>query len=266
MEKKEQSKSVIYLNDYIRALNEKIQKEEKVEDYENELNEKTGKGLTSPTSIHSKERARLLMEYIEHTNIQQLTRINEERGRILNLKKFLKSKRNQQVEVYFKLGKESIRKEGKIDTVGRDFFILTNLKNRIWIPYYVIQSTNIVYGVPTYSNAHQHYLYDNNLREKLIHQFGDTVRRRDALKQQFFEESLRTNLESWSQTWVTIYESDTKKHVGKLEHIDEKTVKLSFFMGSTTVHLKNIKLVETVRLLTLLRFSVQKIKEGFHVK
>ena len=82
--------------------------------------------------------------------------------------------------------------------------MLTNLKKRIWIPYTAIESATIPFGFPSYSNTHQHFIYDNQLQQKLVLQFGETVAKREALIQQFFEESLQTNLNSWKGMWVEV--------------------------------------------------------------
>ncbi|QOY35205.1 hypothetical protein AWH56_021275 [Anaerobacillus isosaccharinicus] len=253
MRESPEKKPKIYLNDYIGKLLEQRKQEVIKEDIINEFNQQKGQGLTSPTTITTTEETRLLMEYIDRTNLFTLSKQNEKRGKILKLRKFFKSKRNQQVEVYSKLGGQSHYKEGKVSTIGRDFVMLTNLRERVWIPYAVIASANIVYGVPNYSNSHQHYLYDNDLRNKLLRRFGETVSKRDLLKQQFFEESLQTNLDSWKETWIVVYGSDEGKKTGKIVSSENDLLKLSSWGKDEEILIKDITYIETIRLLSLLR-------------
>ncbi|WP_232225597.1 hypothetical protein [Oceanobacillus manasiensis] len=220
----------------------------------NERNQRRGEGLTSPTTITTTEETRLLMEYMDRANILHISQHNKKRGKLLTLRKFFKSKRNQQVEVYFTIGTESHYKEGKVSTVGRDFVMITNLKERVWIPYSVIESANIVYGIPTYSNTHQHYLYDNNLRTKLLRNFGDTVAKRDNLKQQFFEETLQTNLNTWKDTWVHVWFDEDAKKLGKIIGSDEKLT-ITLMGRKEEIEFSEIRYMETIRLLSLVTYG-----------
>ncbi|WP_100372900.1 hypothetical protein [Bacillus sp. FJAT-45037] len=256
-EQSEGKQKVIHLNEYIDHLVD-LRKDEVVkEDIINEFNLQKGQGLTSPTTRSTTEEVRLLMEYIDRANLFHISERDEKRGKVLKLRKFFKSKRNQQVEVYFKCGLESRYKEGKVSTIGRDFVVLTNLKERVWIPYEVIKSANIVFGVPTYSNAHQHYLYDNNLRTKLLQQFGETVSKRDLLIQQFFEESLLTNLDTWKDTWVVVHLDENIKKVGKIIESVDGQLTLSIWRKGDHTLIKDIKYIETIRLLHLFKYALK---------
>ncbi|MGO4886393.1 hypothetical protein ACJ2A9_01430 [Anaerobacillus sp. MEB173] len=254
---KERKKKRIYLNEYVENLLEKQKQEHVKKDIINEFNERNGQGLTSPTTTTTTDETRLLMEYIDRANLFHISKQDEKRGKILKLRKFFKSKRNQQVEIYFNCGRESRYKEGKVSTIGRDFVMLTNLKKRMWIPYSVIESANIVFGVPNYSNTHQHYLYDNNLRYKLLHQFGDTVSKRDLVKQQFFEESLLTNLDTWKETWVVVHLDEGNKKTGKIINSIDNQLTLSFWGSVEYVLIKDITYIETIRLLSLFKHVLQ---------
>ena len=106
------------------------------------------------------------------------------------LKQFFKTKRNQQVVVSSVIKDVTVTTEGKVATIGRDFVMVTDLKKRIWIPYTAIESATIPFGHPTYSDSQQHFIYDNQLQQKLVLQFGETVAKREELIRQFFEESL----------------------------------------------------------------------------
>ncbi|AST90753.1 MULTISPECIES: hypothetical protein [Sutcliffiella] len=258
-EKVQQSKKRLLLNEYQTKLWNRIESEEKKNDTVNNFYMKNGDGLTSPTSPNTTEELRLMMEYIDRANIFHLSNQNAGRGRLLKLRKFFKSKRNQQVEIFINSDEEPIYKEGKVSAVGRDFVMLTNLKDRIWIGYDTIESANIPFGIPNYSNTHQHYLFDNNLRKKLLYHFGETISKRDTLKQLFFEETLQTNLQSWKDTWVTVYLRDQTKKVGKIVNSQEGKILITFFGESVHIHLKEVKFIETIRLLSLINVTIQTI-------
>lgn len=167
------------------------------------------------------------------------------------LKRFFKMKRNQQVVIYSKIADETIHTLGKVSAIGRDFVMVTNLKDRIWLPYHAIESANIPPGVPNFSNSHQYFIYDNDLKRKLLYNFGETVSKRDVLIQQFYEESLATNLRSWKDTWVKI-RTDTDTVYGKITDTDKQTLLLSLFNEQTKVDLKHIASVQSIRFLSLL--------------
>jgi hypothetical protein len=259
-EKQGEKRRRLYLDEYRKQLLERVEKETRKEDIINEFNVRNGQGLTSPTTPSTTEETRLLMEYIDRANMFNLSERDEKRGKILKLRKFFKSKRNQQVEVYAKCGTESLYKVGKVSTIGRDFVMLTTLKERMWIPYSAIESANIPYGIPNYSNTHQHFLYDNNLRNKLVFQFGETVAKRDLLKQQFFEESIQTNLEAWKDTWVVVFLDTNQKKVGKILSCKEGKLVLTFFGEYYHMNVKDLKYIETIRILTIFTHFIKRFK------
>ncbi len=248
----EQKGKKIHLNEYMKILLENRKKEVIKEDHINELNRKKGEGLTSPTTETTTEETRLFTDYMHRANIFHIAKSDEKRGKILMLRKFFKSKRNDEVEVYSKCGKECIHTVGKVSTIGRDFVMLTNLNKRIWIPYSVVESANIPHGIPTYSNTHQHLFYDNNLRDKLLYNFGETVAKRDVLKQQFFEETLNTNLHVWKETWVEIHLNEKEKIVGKIASSIKNKCTLNYFGKKVEVDLANVQYITTIRFLSLL--------------
>lgn len=170
----------------------------------------------SPTSAVSDEETRILTEYIASKNLFKVTEQDESLRKPLVLKQFFKMKRNQHVVVTSIIEDEKqISTEGKVSTIGRDFVILTNLKQRKWIPYTCIESATIPFGFPTYSNTHQHFIYDNSLQQKLVQKFGETVSNKDVLIRQFFEESLQTSLNFWRGSWVEV-RTDDKILFGKI--------------------------------------------------
>lgn len=250
----------MHLNEYTQIILEKEKLEVRNIDPITKLSLAKGSGLTSPTTSTTTEETRLLMDFIDKSNMFTISKANHDRGRILKLRKFFKSKRNQQVEIYLKCGKETIYKEGKVSSIGRDFVMLTNLKDRIWVPYSVILSANVPNGLPNYSNTHQHIFFDNNLRKKLLHSFGETVSHRDVLKQLFFEESLQTNLDSWKETWVEVHLDEKTRKTGKIISSTNKKVKIISFKEQQEIHLSEIQYIETLRLLTIVSFSLKQFK------
>jgi hypothetical protein len=153
-------------------------------------------------------------------------------------------KRNQQVNV-FVADKGNIQlKAGRVSAIGRDVVMLNNLTNRIWIPYHAIDSANIPAGVPTYSNSHQYFIYDNNLKNKLIKDFGGTVSKRDALIQQFFEETLETNLRSWKGIWVKV-STDEENYIGAINQTSPKHLVLA--PGETKIRWEDIRSIYSLR-------------------
>lgn len=207
--------------------------------------------FSSPTSAVSLEETRILTEYINQKNLLNIVNRDESRRKPLMLKQFFKMKRNQQVVVISIVEKDvNVTTEGKAETIGRDFVMLTNLQKRIWIPYSAIESANIPFGFPSYSNTHQHFIYDNQLQQKLVLQFGETVAKREALVKQFFEESLRTNLHSWKGMWVEVKTAE-KSFFGKIKITTKKELILQLFKSEKVIPLNDIRYVSTMRLLPL---------------
>ncbi|MBP1940813.1 hypothetical protein [Cytobacillus luteolus] len=161
-------------------------------------------------------------------------------------------KRNQQVEVYSKAGGKTFYTEGKVSAIGRNFVMITDLKDRIWIPFEAIESANIPFGIPNYSNTHQHFIYDNNLREKLVRDFGKTVSQRDVLLQQFNEETFHTNLGRWKGTWVEIYYLDDNKTYGKLDGATKEVISVARLNNKEEIPLASITYVKSIRFLQAL--------------
>ena len=83
--------------------------------------------------------------------------------------------------------------------------MLKTLFTRIWIPYTAIHSAKSPFGLPDVPGTHQHVIIDQELRRKLLTNFGETVSGKEVLRQQFYEEYLETNLKSWQGTFLTVY-------------------------------------------------------------
>ena len=207
--------------------------------------------FSSPTSAVSLEETRILTEYISQKNLFNVVERDETRRKPLILKQFFKMKRNQEVVVSSVLENDrNVTTEGKVATIGRDFVMLTTLQKRIWIPYTAIETANIPFGFPSYSNPHQHFIYDNQLQQKLVLQFGETVAKKEALIKQFFEESLQTNFNSWSGMWVEV-NSTKKVNFGKIKETTKKELILKTFKNETVIPIKDIRFVSTMGLIPL---------------
>ena len=160
-------------------------------------------------------------------------------------------KRNQQVVIFSKSEDETIHTLGKVSAIGRDFVMVTNLNERIWIPYHSIESANIATGIPNFSNNHQYLIFDNDLRRKLLYNFGETVSKRDVLIQQFYEESLATNLQSWEKTWVKI-RTDKETVYGKIQNVSQPKLIISLLNEKIEIELQHITSIHSIRFFSLL--------------
>lgn len=241
----------VYFDDYVKKLLQKRDEEEIKEDIYNEFHRIQGGGLSSPTTAMTMEETRLFNEYIERANLFTISEWSKQRGKALKLRSFFTSKRFQQVEILVKGSTTVEYLEGKVSAVGRDFVMLTNLQRRIWVPYEVIESANIPYGVPHYSHTHHHILFDNDLRRKLLTQFGATVARRETLKQQFFQEKLQTNLHTWKDSLVTVYFDDNKKEMGKISGSQANKLYVTFFGDMKEISLDQVIYIKTIRFYSL---------------
>ena len=222
--------------------------------------------FSSPTSNGPDEQTRVLTDYISQKNLFKIAGIHEPLRKSLTLKKFFKSKRNQQV-VISSFGEMDgfLETEGKVAAIGRDFVMLTNLQKRIWIPYTYIETANIPFGFPSYSNTHQHHLYDNQLQKRLTLQFGETVNKKEALIQQFFEESLRTNFLSWKGTRVeVILHGETVS--GKIVNTTKSELELTGFGAVRKIPLEEIRFVSTLSLVSFLKKEMRTLLQSLDEK
>ncbi|MFY3790853.1 hypothetical protein ACOQFO_03950 [Ureibacillus sp. MALMAid1270] len=186
--------------------------------------QKEGK-FTSPPSGLPMYELKMLQEYIHNANLQNLGNKVPSSKQQMILLKFFKSKKNQLVEVHSTNGDEIIHTIGKVATVGRNFVMLKTLFDRFWIPYPIIKSAKSPFGLPDVAATHQQVAYDQELRNKLLTNFGSVVAEKEVLRQQFFEELLETNLKSWKGTKVTFY---TKKIIsGKIIDVQKGKVLLN---------------------------------------
>lgn len=215
--------------------------------------------LSSPSSAVSSEETTILTEYMKQKNLLYITSQDESRRKPLILKQFFKMKRNQQVVVTaISEDQQPIPIEGKVASIGRDFVMITDLEKRTWIPYTAIDSATITFGFPTYSNTHQHFIYDNQLQQKLVLQFGETVIKKEALKQQFFEETLQTSLNSWRSIWVEVKTADTI-FFGKMMKTTKQELILTVLNKEVVIQLHDILTVSTLGFLQLWRNLIKSL-------
>lgn len=246
-------KTNLRLNDYRKQLLKKRDNEPKTKDRMNFSSEH----LSSPLGATSSEEIRIFNEYMEQVNLNKITESLPDLKKPLILKKFFKMKRNQQVEVYSFKGEKLLHTLGKVTAIGRDFIMLTNLKDRIWIPYHSIESANIPTGIPNYENSHQNFIYDNDLRQKLVSNFGEVVSKRNIYIQQFFEETLFTNLQSWIGTWVKV-ETSNQSTFGRIQVCHDNKLILSIFNEKNKIPLNEINYVSSIRYLTLSNLMIKR--------
>ncbi|KIL51998.1 hypothetical protein [Jeotgalibacillus soli] len=237
-------KTGLRLDEYTKDLWEKRESEIKKIDPFYETAEK----LSSPPGSWSSEIIRIFSEYKELANLLSVIEAIPDQKKSLILMNFFKMKRYQPVVVYSHVGEELESTTGRVSTAGRDFVLLTTINNRIWIPYHTIHSTNIPSGVPVYSNTHQYVIYDNNLKEKLLTNFGEVVSKRDVLIQQFFDETLRTNLRSWVGLWVKV-ETAEKTLYGKIIGTSDHELSVSLLDHKEEVDLRHIRKIVSTRFL-----------------
>ncbi|MBP1155882.1 MULTISPECIES: hypothetical protein [unclassified Paenibacillus] len=202
---------------------------------------------TSPASPLPDYELKMLQKYIHDVNLQKLSESLPRQKKNLMLIKFFKHKRNQRVEIVSSIGAHKQHTLGKVANIGRDFVVLTTLWNRIWIPYRSIQSSNIPAGLPDVSNTHQHVVFDEQLRRRLLTQFGKTVGGHDILKQQFYEDSLQTSLQSWKGASVTVTANETM-HSGKIVYAASGTLSLQNAKNRFDVNLRDVDYIKLRRI------------------
>lgn len=69
---------------------------------------------------------------------------------------------------------------GKVSVVGTDFVLLRILLTRIWIPFIAIHSAKSPFGLPDIPGTHENVLIDEELRRKLLTNFGVIVSEKEA--------------------------------------------------------------------------------------
>ncbi|MGM9948708.1 MAG: hypothetical protein ACI33P_01215 [Lysinibacillus sp.] len=218
---------------------------------------KGGEGYTSPASSLPLHELKMLQETIHGMNLQNLGQKIPHSKQQMVLLKFFKSKKNQLVEVYSRNGEEVLHTVGKVNVIGRNFVMLKTLFTRIWIPYTAIHSAKSPFGLPDVPGTHQHVIIDQELRRKLLTNFGETVAGKEVLRQQFYEEYLETNLKSWHGTFLTVYAGKLVK--GKVLDVKKGVITVGK-KEKTTVPLTKITYIKQTRYISFF----QKIMSKWH--
>ncbi|MCM3664966.1 hypothetical protein M3204_11155 [Mesobacillus subterraneus] len=245
-------------SDYIKVLLDKRKDEIRQIDPIHEV----GDRITSPPGATPLEESRFMIEYMEQKNLHTVVTAKPDMKKPLLLKKFFKMRRNQEVIVYILSKGDTSEITGKVSAIGRDFVMLTSLKDRIWIPYNTIQSANVPAGVPTFDSAHQNFIYDNDLKRKLTTNFGETVAKRDVLVQQFFEETLMTNLGRWRGVWVKVITIENT-YWGKIISATDKSVMIKPLTDPIEIELNQITHIYSMRLLMRLYMMGKNMIKSF---
>ncbi len=215
--------------------------------------------FTSPASSLPLYELKMLQEYIHGVNLQNLGSYLPHHKKQIMLLKFFKHKKNQLVEVFSRDGQEVIKTVGKVNIVGRNFVMIKTLFTRIWIPYHAIHSAKTPFGIPDLPGGHQHVIYDAELRRRILTNFGETVSGKEILKQQFFEESLNTNLTLWLGTRVTIFAGQTIK--GKLTNILNDKIRIKG-KKKQEISINNINYVKQGRFISYFQRLLVNVKKG----
>ena len=197
---------------------------------------------TSPASSLPLHELKMLQEYIHSANLQRLGTAMPNYRKQLILIKFFKSKKNQLVEVYSKNGEEVIHTIDKVSVIGKNFVMLRTLFKRYWIPFSSIHSTKSPLGIPDVPGTHQHTVVNEELRRKLLTNFGVTVAGKEVLKQQFYEELLETNLKSWKGTKIKILSN--RIMVGNIKEIQPGKVVLT---NNQAIPINKINYIQQIR-------------------
>lgn len=218
---------------------------------------KKEEGYTSPASSMPLHELKMLQEYIHSVNLQNLGTALPNYKQQMILLKFFKSKKNQVVEVYSRNGEEILHTIGKVNTVGRNFVMLSKLFTRFWIPFPTIHSAKSPFGIPDVPGSHQNVAIDEELRRKLLTNFGVTVSGKETLRQQFFEELLETNLKNWKGTKLALFTGEIIS--GKVQDIHSGKV---FLKNNQVIPINKINYIKQTRFVSCIeRF----FSNGLHI-
>jgi hypothetical protein len=213
---------------------------------------------TSPASSLPLYELKMLQEYIHNGNLQNLAKSLPFYKKNLMLIKFFKHQRNRQVEVYTKHKDDIQHLMGKVYTIGRDFVMLKTLFQRTWIPYAAIHSTKSPFGLPNISNPHQHITFDEELRRKLLTQFGKEVAGKEDLRQQFFDQLLETNLRYKKGFNIKIV-TDTTVVQGKVIEAKRGYVHLKTRKKEEKIPIQSIHLIKQTRFFSSIMTYISRV-------
>lgn len=202
------------LNEYTKKLWKEREKEVLSKSAENEI-DLLNSGTLSSTFEGPYEEIKMVQEYMDSKNLLKIAEALPTKKKALYLKAFFKDRRNQQVEIYYRIHSEAKWMTGRILVVGRDFVSINVNGERYWIAFQAIEVARVPAGFPDTDYSHTNMIYDNNLKQSLLLDFGNVVSKKETLKQLFYEETLKTNLETWQGTNVTVWFDDSS-FTGKL--------------------------------------------------
>ncbi|TRZ39953.1 hypothetical protein CEQ21_03145 [Niallia circulans] len=224
---------------------------------------KRGEGYTSPPSTMPAHELKLLRAYMEGVNLKHIGQSLPHYKKSIMLLSFLKGRRNQQTKVHAHVCGEVNELLGRVSVVGRDFVALTTVTERFWIPYSVIESASVPYGISDMPNNHQQVVYDDTLRKKLLNDFSSTILKNDVLKRQFYEEALHVHLQAWTKTKITVFASG-KDYKGKLINVSSGKMTLKERKELSVIDMKDIHLLKRSTPFQMFPTFVQWLKESFH--
>ncbi|PLT28554.1 hypothetical protein [Peribacillus deserti] len=237
------------LNEYTKQL--WAQREEEVikSNVELELDWKAGGGLSS-TFEGSYEEIKAVQNFMDSQNLINIGKALPLKSKILYLRNFLQERRNQQVEIFYRKRGEAEWVTGRVVAVGRDFTVLISKGDRYWLPYPSIDVARTPSGYPVSDYSHTNMIYDNDIKNSLLLNFGETVSAKEALKQLFYEETLATNLQNWEGVRVTAW-VENNEITGKIQHVSD-SANLVLKKGREIVKLPivSISLIKTSSLLS----------------
>ncbi|MBM7693054.1 hypothetical protein JOC77_002493 [Peribacillus deserti] len=232
------------LNEYAKQLWSEREREILKSNVELELDAKAGGGLTS-TFEGSYEEIKAVQNFMHSQNLMNIGKALPQRKKVLYLKNFLSERRNQQVEIFYRVSSEAEWLSGRVVVVGRDFTVLVSKGDRYWLPYSSIELARIPSGYPDTDYSHTNIIYDNDIRNSLLLNFGKTVSEKETLKQIFYEETLATNLRTWQGVRVTVW-SDEKELSGKIQETsDSEFLSLKKAKEQFQIPTKSIILIKT---------------------
>ncbi|MBM7580493.1 hypothetical protein [Jeotgalibacillus terrae] len=198
----------------------------------------------SPTGNGSSEEILLQKRYLELANIFLQMKYNPEKGKILLLQSFLNEKRNQTVEV---IDQDHCLIKGRAQEVGRNYLVLTSYFTKCWIPYSGIREVKTPYGAPEFASTHQYVFYDNDLRRKLLKNFGATVAKRSKLKGLFYRETLKTSLQRWKNSRLKVEMANGLTLSGKLIRSEDDYFIVTVKKVEKKIHYNELKRIEKFR-------------------
>lgn len=245
-------------NEYMKQLWKEREQEVLSKNAENEIDLLSSGTLSSPFEGPYEE-IKIVQEYMNSKNLLKIAEALPTKKKALYLKGFFKERRNQQVEVYYRIHTEAKWLTGRILVVGRDFVSINVNGERHWIAYHAIEVARVPAGFPDTDYSHTNIIYDNDLKQSLLLNFGDVVSKKETLKQLFYEETLKTNLETWQGTNVTVWYGNSSLSGKLLSESKESHIALQSRKEQAEIPVESVSFVKT-------RSSMSSIKDFFRKK